>query len=95
MINWLLNKRLKWRKIKTLHEIRADINFLESAGKVMSSKQEANARAQLRTEQAKEKPDQAKIDDLSLQIANGLAARKEMENLRRIERELPGFIQML
>lgn len=95
-LNWYFSKRLKWKKMRLLHEVVSDIKYLEECRNVLDSvKSERALREKLSLEQSKEKPDQTVIDGIAEEIAYVVARRGEYNKLKRIEQELPGFIEML
>lgn len=95
LINWYLNKKLKWSKRKLLHEVRSDIRFIE-ARKVEFLRIEVNIlRQRLADERKKDKPSEDRIVSLSTQIAEAEAVKREVEKLRAMERELPEYLSLL
>lgn len=95
IIDWFLDKRLKWVKKRALHEIERDIDFIKNFRSDVLQLDETFLRSQLAEEKKKEKLDEDRIYALSSNIAELSATKSELENLERAARELPRYIEML
>ena len=97
--DWYLNKKLKWRKQKVLHEVLHDIIFIETySAEALNPDSEKEWRRQLRLENEKAKQgrqDDKLIDEISYKIAAAQAVRNEYDKLQKLAKELPYFIDML
>ncbi len=94
IIQWYLDKQLKWRKQKALHETNCDICFIINQRRDQLNLED-EWREKLVEEKRKEKPDDKVIDDLGYKIALCVQTKRELEKLQVVADELPKYIALL
>jgi hypothetical protein len=95
-MSFYLNWKLKRKKRALLHEVQNDIRFiLDVKEKYLTPDFQENLRASLQEEHAKDEPDRARIRELEEEVANYNAIQKQLEDLRRMEQELPQYIALI
>lgn len=93
--NWLDRRSLRRRKRRQLVEVTADINFVEKFRGHLLKFDEVAARKKLVDEKSKANQSQEVIETLSTQIAKARSAKAEIEQLRKIQSELPIYIKSI
>ena len=96
-MNWLRKILLREQKKRALLEVKTDINFIKIYREAWLNYNESEGRKILRNENSKpeSRRDQSKIDSTSRQIAKHLAAKKEYQDLKNLEKDLTVYIQLL
>lgn len=95
-MSFYLNWKLKRKKLALLNEVQNDIAFiLKVKEKYLTPEFEENLRKELQEERAKDEPDRGKLKMLEEEVANYNAVQKQLEDLRRMEEELPHYISLL
>jgi len=95
-MNWLRKIFLRLHKRKALVEVRADINFIKIFRRSWLEYDEKEGRSILRKQDAKgDKKDEALINKTSLEIAQHLATKKELQDLQKMESDLIRYIDLI
>lgn len=94
-MNWLRKIKLKGFKKRALLEVRTDIIFIERYRQDWINFNESEARKDLTKERSKSDPDNAKINEISMNLAKHESSKKELADLKIMEKDLISYIKLL
>ncbi len=95
-MEWIRKIKLKGFKKRGLFEVRTDIRFIERHRQHWIKYDEREARKELTKERAKSQDqDTDKINKLSMEIAKHQSTKKELSDLKTLEKDLIAYIDLL